>query len=217
MDFVETMIKRIVYTVSDESKLTFGEHTIDMKLPFDRISPYQALIQFGKLTEEDLTEDAIDATCQAYNISFENEQAGYYEKVLALYEEIAEPNIIQPTFIVHFPIEASPLAKRDRHDPQIAARFELIIGGLEVSHGYNELNDPFDQAERFREQAAQRAGGEDEAMHYDADFIRALEYGLPPTAGVGVGVDRLVMILTNAASIKDVILFPTLRRKIDQS
>jgi len=217
MDFVETMLKRIVYNVSTESKLTFGEHTIDMKLPFDRMSPYQALIQFARLSEDELSEDAIDDTCQRYNISFEKHHVPYYEKVLGMYEELAEPNIIQPTFIVHFPIEVSPLAKRDRHDPQIAARFELIIGGLEVSHGYNELNDPFDQAARFKEQAQQHASGQEEAMHYDADFIRALEYGLPPTAGVGVGIDRLIMILTNASSIKDVILFPTLRRKIEQS
>ncbi len=214
MDFVETMLKRIVYNVSDEAKLTFGDHTIDMKLPFDRMSPYQALLQFGKLSEDQLAEDAIDATCQEHNVHVSGQ---YYEKVLALYEELAEPHIIQPTFIVHFPIEVSPLAKRDRRDPNIAARFELIIGGLEVSHGYNELNDPFDQAERFKEQAQQHASGQEEAMHYDADFIKALEYGLPPTAGVGVGIDRLIMILTNAPSIKDVILFPTLRRKIEQS
>jgi len=215
MDFVETMLKRIVYSVADESKLTFGDHTIDMKLPFDRISPYQALLQYARLSEEDIAEDAIDATCQQHGVTTEKEQPQYYEKILALYEELAEPYIIQPTFIVHFPIEVSPLAKRDRHDPQIAARFELIVGGLEISHGYNELNDPFDQAERFKEQAQQHVSGDDEAMHYDADFIRALEYGLPPTAGVGVGIDRLVMIMTNSSSIKDVILFPALRQRAE--
>ena len=137
----------------------------------------------------------------------------YGQKVYALFEEFVERKLIQPTFIIDFPIEVSPLAKRDADNPTIAARFELFIAGMELSNAFNELNDPFDQADRFRQQLDAHRAGDDEAHQYDADYVHALEYGLPPAVGVGIGIDRLTMILTNTVSIKDVILFPTLKKK----
>jgi len=134
---------------------------------------------------------------------------------LELFEKTVEPHLEQPTFVTAFPTEVSPLARRSDDDPEVADRFELFIAGLEIANGFSELNDADDQRRRFREQARDRAGGDDEAMYYDADYIEALEYGLPPTAGEGVGIDRLVMLLTGAPSIRDVILFPQMRRRPD--
>ncbi len=135
------------------------------------------------------------------------------KKYLPCLKKLPKSKLINPTYIIDFPIETSPLAKRDAKNPDIAARFELFIAGMEISNGFNELNDPFDQAERFKEQVKAHEAGDAEAMHYDADYITALEYGLPPTVGCGIGVDRLVMLLTNTTSIKEVILFPALKRK----
>ena len=132
-----------------------------------------------------------------------------------IFEKIAEPNLTKPTFITAYPVEVSPLSRRNDVDPYITDRFELFIGGLEIANGFSELNDPDDQAERFRDQVGQKEAGHEEAMHFDADYIRALEYGLPPTGGQGIGIDRLVMIFANCKSIREVILFPLLRPKTD--
>jgi lysyl-tRNA synthetase class 2 len=128
-----------------------------------------------------------------------------------LFDETTETKLIQPTFIVDYPAEVSPLARRNDRNPDITDRFELYITGREMANGFSELNDPEDQAARFAEQAKQKEAGDEEAMYYDADYIRALEYGLPPTAGEGIGIDRLIMLFTNSASIRDVILFPHMR------
>ena len=130
-----------------------------------------------------------------------------------IFEETAETKLRQPTFITEYPAETSPLARRNDDNSEITDRFELFIGGREIANGFSELNDPIDQAERFKQQVAEKDAGDDEAMHYDAEFIEALSYGLPPTAGEGIGIDRLVMLFTNAPSIRDVILFPHMRRK----
>ncbi|MGA1758873.1 MAG: amino acid--tRNA ligase-related protein, partial [Pseudomonadales bacterium] len=132
---------------------------------------------------------------------------------LELFEAMVEDKLEQPTFIMQHPIEVSPLARRNDETPELTDRFELFIAGKEIANGFSELNDPADQAERFRDQVAAKEAGDQEAMHYDADYITALEYGLPPTAGEGIGIDRLVMLLTDSASIRDVILFPHLRRR----
>jgi lysyl-tRNA synthetase class 2 len=137
--------------------------------------------------------------------------AGLGALQLQLFEETTEADLWQPTFIIDYPAEVSPLARRSDRNPEIAERFELFIAGREIANGFSELNDPEDQAARFLEQARAKEAGDEEAMYYDADYVRALEYGLPPTAGCGVGIDRLVMLLTNAANIRDVILFPQMR------
>lgn len=213
MDFLEAMLRAAAQHVCGNLKVPFGNHVLDFEAPFERLSMYQAVIKYGALTEQDLQDNAIDATLKRHNIKLENTQAVWGHKLLALFEELVESKLVQPTFIMDFPIEVSPLAKRDKNNPAIAARFELFIAGMELSNGFNELNDPFDQAERFREQARAHEAGDSEAHHYDAEYITALEYGLPPTVGVGLGIDRLTMLLTNTTSIKDVILFPTLRKK----
>jgi len=127
------------------------------------------------------------------------------------FDELVQPTLIQPTFITHYPAEISPLARRSAEDPYLTERFELFVAGNELANGFNELNDPEDQAARFAAQVAARDAGDDEAMYFDADYVRALTYGLPPTAGEGIGIDRLIMLLTNRTTIRDVILFPTLR------
>ncbi|MCA9463816.1 MAG: hypothetical protein KC590_16945, partial [Nitrospira sp.] len=132
-----------------------------------------------------------------------------------IFEETAEHQLRQPTFITEYPAETSPLARRSDDNPEITDRFELFIGGRELANGFSELNDPADQAERFRGQVAEKDAGDDEAMHFDEEYIEALSYGLPPTAGEGIGIDRLVMLFTDSASIRDVILFPHMRRKLE--
>ncbi len=212
MNFVETMLRQIAQKVSQTVQVPYGDHVIDFGAPFDRISPRQAVLKYSSLKESDLTAERIDATLQQQGVEVPG-GSSLEIKIFALFEKLAEPKLIQPTFIINFPVENSPLAKRDAKNPNIAARFELFVAGMELANGFNELNDPFDQAQRFQEQAQQHASGNVEAMHYDAEYVHALEYGLPPTVGVGVGVDRLTMLLSNTTSIKDVILFPTLKRK----
>lgn len=211
MDFVEHMLKEIALDVCGSLKVPYGNTVINFD-NFRRISPAQAVIEFGGLTKEALDPDRIDITCKEQNIKVDPELSTQ-QKIFSLFEALAESKLIDPVFIVDFPIEISPLAKRESKDSKVAARFELFIAGMELSNGFNELNDPFDQAGRFRLQVEAHQAGDEEAMHYDADYITALEYGMPPAAGVGIGIDRLVMVLTNTTSIKEVILFPSLKRK----
>lgn len=212
MDFVETMLRAVAQATCGTLKLPFGEHTLDFEAPFARLSMREAVMQYGKLTAQDL-DHAIDAVMERHAVKLTHKESSWGHKLYALFEKLVEPRLVNPTFITDFPIEVSPLAKRDQNNPTMAARFELFIAGIELSNGFNELNDPFDQAQRFKEQAQAKDAGDVEAHHYDADYIQALEYALPPTLGVGIGIDRLTMFLTNTTSIKDVILFPTLKRK----
>ena len=213
MDFVEKMIKRIVARLSNTLHLTFGTHQLDFEKPFDRLNLVQSLEKYSEVKAADVQEKTIDATLAKYQVTIANTKASLGEKQFALFEALVESKLIQPTFIIDMPIAVSPLAKRKQDDPISAARYELFIAGMEIANSFNELNDPFDQAERFKEQARAREAGDNEAHYYDEDFITSLEYALPPTVGVGIGIDRLVMLLTNTQSIKDVILFPTLKRK----
>ncbi len=212
MDLVEAMIRDAAQRVIGTLTVAYGNHTIDFGKPFARISIKQAIMQYGNLSEAAIAPTAIDQVLKQHNLG-RLLTANYGDKLLALFELFAEPNFIQPTFAIDYPIETSPLAKRDPQNAAVASRFELFVAGMELSNGYNELNDPFDQADRFHEQVKAHAAGNDEAHQFDADYVRALEYGLPPTVGIGLGIDRLVMLLTNTPSIKEVILFPTLKKK----
>jgi len=212
MDLVEKIIRTVVEKTHGTLSVPYHGRTLDFALPFKRLNVEEALLQSGKISERELSESQIDATLARYHITV-SEKTSHLVKLFKLFEEIAESMLFEPTFLVGFPTEISPLAKPLASDSLSAARFELYIAGMEISNGYNEMNDPFLQAERFKEQVAVREAGDEEAMYLDADFIRCLEYGLPPTAGVGIGIDRLVMLLTDSASIKDVILFPAMKRK----
>lgn len=213
MNFVENMLRSIAKEISTTLELPFGDRTIDFSKPFEKITIKEAVLQYGHYSEEDIGPDFMEVRLQEHGITMANKNASWGEKLYALFEKIVEHRLINPTFVMQFPIEVSPLAKKDENNPHFAARFELFIAGMEISNGFNELNDPFDQAARFKQQAQARTAGDAEAHYYDADYIQALEYGLPPTVGVGIGIDRLTMILTNTTSIKDVILFPTLKKK----
>ena len=213
MDFVESMFKKMVLASTGSLQVPFGEQVIDFEQPFKKLTIKEAVMEYGEYTEHDLTDQNVPVLLQKHGIVLENKQASVGHKLFALFEEFVEPKLIQPTFIIGYPIEISPLSKRDTKNPQVAARFELFMAGMEIANGFNELNDPFDQAERFHEQLKAHKAGDSEAHHYDADYILALEYGLPPTVGVGIGIDRLTMVTTNTTSIKDIILFPTLKKK----
>ncbi len=210
MKLTEDLIQKSVLDNFDSLRVPYGDTEISFEAPFKRLSVEESLIEIGGLSAEQINKDNIDNVFKEHNL--EAPKGGSYgEKLFALFEEFVESKLIQPTFITKYPIEVSPLAKRDPENPYAVARFELFAGSMELANGFTELNDPFDQAERFKMQAKSKAAGDEESHYYDADYIKALEYGLPPTVGVGLGIDRLVMLLTNTQSIKDVILFPTLK------
>jgi lysyl-tRNA synthetase class 2 len=213
MGFVEDMFRTVAIKVCGSLQVPFGDFTIDFEKPFKRTTIKDAVLEYGHYADADVAPAVIDIRLKENNITMANKNASWGEKIYALFEKIVEHRLIQPTFVTEFPIEVSPLAKRDAKDPRFAARFEMFIAGMEIANGFNELNDPFDQASRFKQQVDARAGGDVEAHHYDAEYVHSLEYGLPPTVGVGVGIDRLTMLLTNTTSIKDVILFPTLKKR----
>lgn len=212
MDFSQEMIQRVVRSVNGDMLVQFGEHQIDFSKSFERISMKDAVIKYANISEDDLSDDTIDATLQKYNLTVEK-SASWGQKLFELFDQLVESQLIQPTFITHFPVEISPLAKRDPEHAEFVSRFEMFVAGMELANAFNELNDPFDQAERFKVQAAAKDAGDVEAHHYDEEYVLALEYAMPPTVGYGMGIDRLTMLLTNTTSIKDVILFPTLKKK----
>jgi lysyl-tRNA synthetase class 2 len=193
--------------------LSYGGRGIDLDATFKRSSVRQALVEFAGLSQA----QTLDAALLRARIEAAGEPAPAHwtlaELQFGLFEAAVEHQLWQPTFIIDYPVEVSPLARASDADPSITERFELFIAGREVANGFSELNDAEDQAARFLAQAANKEAGDEEAMYYDADFIRALEYGMPPTAGCGIGLDRLVMLLTDSPSIRDVLLFPALRRE----
>ncbi len=206
----EELIQNAVLDNFDSTKIKYQDKELDFSAPFKKLTMKDSLVEVGGFTSDQITQENIDKLIKEKHLEL-RKNATYGEKIFALFEEFVEATLIQPTFIIGYPIEVSPLAKRDPQDNSLAARFELFAAGMELANGFTELNDPFDQAERFKGQVEAREGGDDEAHNYDADYIKALEYGLPPTVGVGLGIDRLVMLLTDTASIKDVILFPTMK------
>ncbi len=207
--YMMDLTERLVKTAAGADEVTYQGTRIELGKPFARLPIPEAIRQQG--VQGDLRERALLAKeLDRRGVQHEKRQ-GWGALQLMLFEAVAEKHLIQPTFVTDFPAEVSPLSRRRDGDPDVADRFELFIDAKEIANGFSELNDPEDQAARFMEQAKQKEAGDQEAMYYDADYIRALEYGLPPTAGGGLGIDRLVMILTDSASIRDVILFPHMR------
>jgi lysyl-tRNA synthetase class 2 len=212
MDLTEQLLREVAKTVLGSTALTFQEEIIDLSKPFDRLTMTEAISKYNShypLHELQKTQYLRVALAPFGVEVFPSDGLGLLQ--LKLFEQTTEAKLVQPTFIVAHPTDVSPLARRNDANPAVTDRFELFIAGREIANGFSELNDPEDQAERFKQQADAKAAGDEEAMFYDADYVRALEYGLPPTAGEGIGVDRLVMLLTNSASIRDVILFPQMR------
>ena len=212
MDMTEEMIRGMAESVRGTTQLTYQGEAIDFSKPFERLPMIESLLKYNP----DVTIGDIDnlhsatALAKKHRIDL-GDRDGLGKVQMALFDALVEDKLRQPTFITEYPTEVSPLSRRRDDNPDVAERFELFIGGREIANGFSELNDAEDQARRFKDQVAQKEAGDDEAMYYDADYIRALEYGLPPNAGGGIGIDRLVMYFTDSPSIKDVILFPHMR------
>jgi lysyl-tRNA synthetase class 2 len=212
MDLTETMLRELAQAVCGSTTVAYEGRDINYGDAFARLSVEEAVRKYNPdLAGADLWDkETLKSECAAREIHIEKSW-GEGKLLIELFEATVESKLVDPTFITSYPTEVSPLSRRNDENPLITDRFELFIAGREIANGFSELNDPEDQAARFREQASQKDAGDLEAMHYDADYIRALEYGLPPTAGEGIGIDRLVMLLTDSASIRDVLLFPHMR------
>ncbi|GAB4166672.1 MAG: lysine--tRNA ligase [Rhodocyclaceae bacterium] len=212
MDFTEGLLRHAAQQALGRLHFEYQGRELDLARPFARITVFEALRKYhpGFGPQELRDERWLRAKLRDLGIEA-HRHAGIGSLQLTLFEETTESELFEPTFLIDYPAEVSPLARRSDADPRVAERFELYIAGREIANGFSELNDPEDQAARFEEQARAKAAGDEEAMYYDADYVRALEYGMPPAAGCGVGIDRLVMLLTDRPSIRDVILFPQLR------
>jgi lysyl-tRNA synthetase class 2 len=218
MDFTESLIRKVAIAACGSAVLTYQEKTLDLSQPFDRLTIVQAIVKYapGYSTAQLVDETFLRTELKRLSADVNGPvlaRAGMGGLQLALFEETAEALLWHPTFIIDYPMEVSPLARASDSQAGITERFELFATGREIANGFSELNDPEDQAARFQAQVAAKDAGDEEAMFYDADYIRALEYGMPPTGGCGIGIDRLVMMLTDSPSIRDVILFPHLRRE----
>ena len=212
MDLAEGLIRHAAQSVLGTTALQWEDRAIDLGPPFRRWKLEEAVRELNpQISAADCRDrDALADHCRRLGIAVKPSY-GWGKLLLEIFEKTVEAGLIQPTFITHYPVEVSPLARESDSEAGITDRFELFIGGKEMANGFSELNDAEDQAARFRAQVEQKEGGDDEAMHFDADYIRALEVGLPPTGGLGIGIDRLVMLLTDSASIRDVLLFPYMR------
>jgi len=212
MDLTETMLRELADTVNGCTGVQYQGQSIDFGGTFRRMSVEASVRTFNpELAESDLWDiETLRAACAERDIHIDDTW-GVGKVLTELFEATVEPHLVEPTFITAYPTEVSPLSRRNDQNPQITDRFELFVAGREIANGFSELNDPEDQAARFQEQVAHKDAGDMEAMHFDADYIRALEYGMPPTAGEGIGIDRLVMLFTDSASIRDVLLFPHMR------
>jgi len=211
MEITEELFCDLARTVAGGLELPWGEHALDLTRPWRRLSMRDAVKQYAGASDEDLaSESALRSFAAARGVAVEK-SAGGGKVLLALFEKFAEAKLVQPTFVTGYPVEVSPLARRSADDPETTDRFELFITGREMANAFSELNDPEDQRGRFEAQARAKAAGDEEAQGMDEDFVTALEHAMPPTAGEGIGIDRLVMMLTNQSSIRDVILFPLLR------
>lgn len=214
IDLTQEMLAGLAQKMHGKSEIDYQGTPISFKAPFRRCKFMDSIVEIGGAPTEILTSrDAAYAYSKKLEIKLKYEDEAHLAILTEIFEKLVEPKLIDPTFITHYPTEVSPLSRKSDEDPNFTDRFELFIYGREISNAFSELNDPVDQKERFLKQVESREKGDVEAMYFDEDYIRALEYGMPPTAGQGIGIDRLVMLLTNQASIRDVILFPQLRKE----
>lgn len=210
MNLVEEMIEKVALDLHGTTEVKVGENLIDFKRPWKRFTMYEAIQHFTGIDISEMDEAALRETCKKLHVPMDNTM-GKGKLIDQIFGEKCEPNLIQPTFITDYPLEMSPLAKKHRSKPGLVERFEAICNRKEICNSFSELNDPLDQRERFEEQLELGKRGDEEAMTLDEDFLRALEYGMPPTAGLGIGIDRLSMVMTNSPSIQDVIFFPQMK------
>ena len=212
MDLTEDMLRKLALEVLGSTAFNYQGTDFDFAQPFTRISVVDSILKHNPQFSAEQLSTLESAVALAKTLKIDVKDSWGLGKVqIEIFDETTESKLIQPTFITEYPAEVSPLARRNDDNPFVTDRFEFFVGGRELANGFSELNDAEDQAERFMAQVREKDAGDDEAMHYDADYVRALEYGLPPTAGEGIGIDRLVMLLTNSASIRDVLLFPHMR------
>lgn len=216
MEFTEKMIEKICLDVNGTTELKIGDNTISFKTPFKRVTMLDAIKEHTGYDLKGKTEEEIRLIAQKLNIEVDDTM-GKGKLIDEIFGEKCEASYIQPTFITDYPIEMSPLCKRHRNNPELTERFELMVNGKELANAYSELNDPIDQLERFQEQLRLSEKGDDEAMFIDMDFVRALEYGMPPTSGMGIGMDRLVMLMTGQMAIQEVLLFPQMKPEKKQT
>lgn len=210
MEKTEQLLEKVAQATNGKTCLQVGENQIEFKAPYKRISIYDAIKEHTGIDVSEMNEDGLRELCKQLNIPVEPSM-GKGKLIDEIFGEKCEHNYIQPTFIIDYPVEMSPLTKKHRSKPGLVERFELMVNGKEIANAYSELNDPIDQRNRFEEQVKLMERGDDEAMFIDYDFLRALEYGMPPTSGIGFGIDRLAMLMTNEVSIQDVLFFPQMR------
>lgn len=210
MDFTEEIVEKVALDLHGKTKLPLGEKEIDFKRPFRRLTMIESIKEYAGVDITGMDEGKLRKMCKDLDVEVD-ETMGKGKIIDEIFGAKVEDHLIQPTFITDYPVEMSPLCKKHRSNPELTERFELIVNGRELCNAYSELNDPIDQLERFQEQLKLSEKGDDEAMYIDYDFVRALEYGMPPTSGMGIGIDRLTMIMTNQSSIQDVLFFPQMR------
>ena len=211
MDLTEDLICHVAQQVVGGLQFKYGDREVDLRRPWQRLTVREAVLKYGKIDAADVDDrDKLLAYADQLGLELDR-KIGYGKLLTEVFDAVAEPKLWDPTFITQYPTEVSPLSRKNDHNPEVVDRFELFVVGRELANAFSELNDPDDQRERFVKQLAEKEAGDEEAHAMDEDYIRALEYGLPPTAGEGIGIDRLVMLLTNSQSIRDVILFPQLR------
>jgi lysyl-tRNA synthetase class 2 len=213
MDYTEELLCHVAQTVLGTLEFTYQGEPISFQRPWKRLTVMEAILEYGSIDAKSLADrDLAYAYATKLGLDLPSD-IGYGKLITEIFEDVAEPKLIQPTFITAYPTEVSPLSRKSDQDPEFVDRFEFFCAGREMANAFSELNDPRDQKERFLAQVAAKDKGDEEAHYMDEDYIRALEYGMPPTAGEGIGIDRLVMLLTDAPSIRDVILFPQLRKE----
>jgi len=210
MDFTEEMIEKVALDLHGKTEVRLGDQEIDFKRPFKRITMLDAIKENTGFDISGMDEASLKNVAESLSVELD-ETMGKGKIIDAIFGEKAEPQMIQPTFVTDYPVEMSPLCKKHRDNPDLTERFELMVNGKELCNAYTELNDPIDQLARFQDQLKLSEKGDDEAMFIDMDFVRSLEYGMPPTSGMGMGMDRLVMLMTNQTSIQEVLFFPQMK------